>query len=292
MFILLLITSFVLANAREETYDDLIQSIQSIVERKDQVDDDAILQELRNLFEDQGIDFNKVMTDISFISGIPGIFTNGDARRWSSLNFARQTACYQGKTGSLINELIFSYTTYVGYGCYCGGGHYRGNYLDQTDLCCKHHDLCYGQVSQKYGLKQGCHTYTTSYSMSCCEDKKITKCTDTGPSASRALCDCDQEAAKCLASKAAKSSYNAAYMKNRSQCQDHPEIDTKVLSAMDILKTCKHILKPTKTFYQTIRSQGKCPKTKTSSWFWAGNLQTSGGKDNMEEKLNYDMDTI
>nr|XP_039261032.1 uncharacterized protein LOC120337331 [Styela clava] len=275
MFAKILLMLSVVSSIRcnqEERMDNMIHHLSKFVDENadpefDVVDNEDAMAEIRKIIEDHGFNSDDLLSDISFLYGIPGIFKSGDAKRWASVNFSYQLACYSGKTGSLLSQAWWAYTRFNEYGCYCGGGNYYGNYLDATDHCCKVHDRCYDRVQSKFKLALGCHTYTTPYTVSCCKDQKYTKCTDSGPSGGRGLCECDQAMAKCVA--ATKGSYNPSLLKNRSNCRDPNGKKSKPLSPWEILKTCKHAFSPVVTVPLTYGSQGTCPKSGGSSgWFW------------------------
>ncbi|XP_039261033.2 uncharacterized protein LOC120337332 [Styela clava] len=270
ILILSSMVSFVYANQEREV-EEFLRDLSFIMEENKDPDFDVlhddVVSEIRRISEDHGFNTDDVLLDISFLKSLPGIFKSGDARRWTTVNFAYQLACYGGKTGPLLLQALWAYRRFNGYACYCGAGYYFGNYLDATDLCCKGHDSCYERVMKKYNLKYGCDTYTVPYSVSCCKKEKYTKCTDSGPSAGRELCECDQNMARCTAKNA--KTYNADLMKNRSKCKNVSGVNRKPMTAWETLKSCKHAFHPNVKFPLTYGSQGSCPNGGSrGSWLW------------------------
>ncbi|KXJ26406.1 Basic phospholipase A2 S11-61 [Exaiptasia diaphana] len=100
-------------------------------------------------------------------------------------------------------------TDYLGYGCWCGLGG-KGTPVDETDQCCKEHDLCY-----KKAHRTDCfigQAYTVVYNRkgcSGCDEKKNKKYEQT-------VCECDSVAVKCFK----KAKFNDKY-KRYSQTKCH-----------------------------------------------------------------------
>lgn len=59
------------------------------------MDDDDDSSEIRGIVEQHGFDYDAILNDYDFLSGITSLFSKGDGRRWTTLNFAYQLACYQ-----------------------------------------------------------------------------------------------------------------------------------------------------------------------------------------------------
>ncbi|XP_042294284.1 group 10 secretory phospholipase A2 [Sceloporus undulatus] len=126
--------------------------------------------------------------------GAGGAF--GDAPRRSRrgvLQLAGAIFCATGRTP----------LAYLRYGCYCGLGG-SGWPRDKVDWCCFRHDCCYAKAE-----KEGCGPKTGSYTWECQDNKA--KCEDTDKTEDKCqkmACECDQEAAQCLA----KAPYNSKYV--------------------------------------------------------------------------------
>lgn len=280
--ILCLLTGFAEVKSEFESVIDGEQSNYQIVQDDPEplfdVEKNYEIEQVRKLFADEGINLSyDSAKGFNIFGAIGQLFRSGDARRYSILNLAYQLSCYQGRKGTILRLALWALSRYRGYGCYCGSSHYSGNYIDETDRCCKEHNKCYKEAQQKYNIGNSCRVFTTQYSVSCCNKQKYTKCTDSGPSAARALCDCDQAMASCISSKKASGTYRKKYLHNRQQCHStsshavHVHKSTSLVSSL--LKQCKAPASPVKTFPIKYGSQGKCPAKKSSGWWIFGKDQ-------------------
>ncbi|XP_070617618.1 LOW QUALITY PROTEIN: group 10 secretory phospholipase A2 [Erythrolamprus reginae] len=107
------------------------------------------------------------------------------------VQLARMIRCTTGRTA----------LAYIRYGCYCGWGG-RGWPRDPIDWCCFKHDCCYGRAEQ-----ENCAPKTRRYTWEC-KDSRATCDDDMGDKCMEMACECDREAAKCLAT----APYNLAYL--------------------------------------------------------------------------------
>lgn len=118
-------------------------------------------------------------------------------------NFESVINCYQPWVDVLH--------TYADYGCFCG---YLGSGipLDETDLCCWHHDACYREAEELEESTWG-GSYVAAYNFNCTSAGASSKavCADDGSNSvlEQKLCECDIQAAECFTS--VRWSYNPQF---------------------------------------------------------------------------------
>ncbi|KAJ8040433.1 Phospholipase A2, membrane associated [Holothuria leucospilota] len=88
---------------------------------------------------------------------------------------------------------------YISYGCWCGIGGSEEP-LDETDRCCRNHDLCYDELYYS-GVCEGMTMYTVQYSFlsigPCPRGGPLNCSVDNNPCA-MGLCRCDETVVNCF----------------------------------------------------------------------------------------------
>ncbi|KAJ3590632.1 hypothetical protein NHX12_008582 [Muraenolepis orangiensis] len=119
-------------------------------------------------------------------------------------HFGRMILCVQPWTNPLH---------YNNYGCWCGFGG-RAEPVDDMDMCCKLHDMCYKTCK----LTPGCSSliHFRGYRFTC--DNRQATCSASNNNCQAALCECDRVAAHCFA----RTEYNPENKKlnKRVHCVD------------------------------------------------------------------------
>merc|ERR1719354_610798 len=120
-------------------------------------------------------------------------------KRRSALGFHTAIKCYNWEVDVLA--------TYATYGCFCGPNG-EGIPIDETDKCCEKHDACYAKANAEKHESSGLwgrivnyiHEKTSNmlvrYQNECINGTILCQTDDTH---SKALCNCDRNAAICFA---------------------------------------------------------------------------------------------
>jgi len=113
----------------------------------------------------------------------------------SVVSLGKMIGCTHMKSNK--NVVLWAFTKYSNYGCYCGMGG-KGDPVDMIDSCCYFHDRCYFDMKKKYHF--GAYTdlyFKYKYSFKCRQDQVV--CDGDLKGISLDLCKCDAQLSHCLA---------------------------------------------------------------------------------------------
>ncbi|PIK40774.1 hypothetical protein BSL78_22372 [Apostichopus japonicus] len=99
---------------------------------------------------------------------------------------------------------------YISYGCWCGIGG-SADPLDDTDQCCRNHDLCYDALYDA-GICDGMKMYTVHYTFNnseICPRQSPLNCSPENDACALGLCTCDETVSNCFR----RSKFNDEYDK-------------------------------------------------------------------------------